>query len=189
MKTTEQLAHGSPGTLVDFPVGTHLLDSVIALRASVGDALAEDEFSCLLRESALPPEAGFTFLTFCAGFVTLNVPPQDLADWYPKSGWILPEKDSIARTIAAKYDLFLCEPPDVVTGCHYTGPDAQRVHHHLELGQNREIIVIAHPRFLKVRLYAGKSALLYAHAARSSLLLDPQLLTDLSALYLPRDTQ
>ena len=151
-----------------------------------GDALNDDEFTRLLQATPLSPEAGFGFLSFCGGFVTLGVPLQKLADWYPEKGWILPEKESIAKEIARKYKLCLHEPPDVVSGFLLQGPGSPPTHHHLELGSSRGSIIIAHPRFLKVRLYVGNSTILYADAARTPVLLGSRLLPDLSALYRAR---
>ena len=53
-----------------------LLETVRALQASVGDDLDDNEVTRLLRESALPTEAGFRFLSFSDCFVTLTVPRQ-----------------------------------------------------------------------------------------------------------------
>ena len=161
----------------------HLLEAITSLRSSVGDALNDDEFTRLVRESALPTEAGFGFLSLCEGFVVFAVPHQDLADWYPNQGWIVPEQEKIARMIAGKYGLSLNEPPDVTSGYFSPGAELPQSHHHLEFCRHQETIIIAHPRYLKIRVFVGKTAVPFAHAARSPLLRSPHLLRDLSGLY------
>jgi hypothetical protein len=158
---------------------THLLDRITAIQESVGDGLNDDELTRLLERTALPDEAGFAFLSFSDRFATLSVPPQDLANWYPERGWIVAEKESIARAIAAKYELVLCEPPDAPHACF----DAPNPHHHLELGNRRETIVVIHPQYLKVRLFGAIDATRYAQAGQRPLSLGPDLLQDLSTLY------
>ena len=160
-----------------------LLETIRALQASVGDDLNEDEVTRLLRESALPIEAGFRFLSFSDGVVTLTVPRQELANWYPERGWIMPEKEEIARAIAKKYELSLLEPPDVNSSALYPRPDSPGPHHHLELSNRRETVVVAHPQYLKIRLFSRPSGFLHTPGARIPLLLSPELLEDLSFLY------
>jgi len=170
---------------VSFRPSPHLLDAIRTIRASVGDGLNDNELTRFLRDSALPTEAGFAFLSFADGFVTLTVPPQDLTSWYPEKGWIVPEKERIARAIAEKYQLSLHEPPDVDSSYVYPRPDSANPHHHLELGNREETAILAHPHYLKVRLFGATSPILFARAARLPLLLSPELLPDLSALYKP----
>src|SRR3974377_2215684 len=78
----------------------HLLDTILAIRAGVGDGLNDHELTQLLRDGTLLSEAGFSFLSFSEGIVTLTVPEQDLATWYPEHGWIAPEKEKLARALA-----------------------------------------------------------------------------------------
>jgi len=170
---------------VSFRPSPHLLDAIRTIRASVGDGLNDNELTRFLRDSALPTEAGFAFLSLADGFVTLTVPPQDLTSWYPEKGWIVPEKERIARAIAEKYQLSLHEPPDVDSSYVYPRPDSANPHHHLELGNRAETAILAHPHYLKVRLFGATSPILFARAARLPLLLSPELLPDLSALYKP----
>jgi len=160
-----------------------LLETIRALQASVGDGLTDNEVTRLLRESALPIEAGFKFLSFSDWFVTLTVPRQELANWYPEKGWIVPEKEGIARAIAKKYELFLFEPPDVNSSALYPQFDSPGPHHHLELNNREETVVVAHPQYLKIRLFKGPSGFVHALRARIPLLLSPELLHDLSLLY------
>ena len=160
-----------------------LLETIRALQASVGDGLTDNEVTRLLRESALPIEAGFKFLSFSDWFVTLTVPRQELANWYPEKGWIVPEKEGIARAIAKKYELFFFEPPDVNSSALYPQSDSPGPHHHLELNNREETVVVAHPQYLKIRLFKGPSGFVHALSARIPLLLSPELLQDLSFLY------
>ena len=61
------------------PSKTNLLEAIRAMRESVGEGLNDDEFTrLLLLHEALSSEAGFSFLSFCDGIVTLSVPPQNL---------------------------------------------------------------------------------------------------------------
>src|SRR5690242_5536056 len=91
-----------------------LLETILAVRSDVGEGLSDDELTLLLR-SALLTEAGFSFLSFSRGLVTLKVPEQDPTSWYPEQGWIAPEKEMTARAIAEKYELSFYEPVDRVT--------------------------------------------------------------------------
>jgi hypothetical protein len=159
----------------------HLLDDIRAIRAEVGSGLNEDELTRLLQQTRLPAESGFAFLSYCDRFVALCVPPQDLAKWYPAEGWISPAKEKIARAIADKYRLSLCEPPDTAYPCM----GLPNTHHHLELGNEKETVIIAHPRFLKIRLFVATSLTRDAQLAQKPLQLGPALLEDLSDLYKP----
>jgi hypothetical protein len=161
----------------------HLLDTIGAIRASVGEGLNDDEFTRLLLKRALLTEAGFVFLSLSEGFVTLSVPEQDLASWYPEKGWITAEKERIAGAIAQKYELLLGEPPDETSSFLFPGSDSPNVHHHLELRNRRETIVIAHPHYLKIRLFSATSTGQSVSDARRPVLLGPDLLQDLSVLY------
>ena len=80
----------------------HLLDAIKSFKSSVGDDLNDDELTrLLLISAALPTEAGFAFVSYCDRNVTMSVPKQDLADWYPDKGWISPAKEKtgyIARS-------------------------------------------------------------------------------------------
>ncbi|HYK87946.1 MAG TPA: hypothetical protein VE398_04205 [Acidobacteriota bacterium] len=161
--------------------GLHLLDVICATKESIGEGLNDDELTCLLLLSTeLPTEAGLKFLSFSGGVVTLSVPQQNLAKWYPDKGWIAPEKVKTAQAIANKYELSLSEPPDLAS-LRYLDPDC--VHHHLELATRRETVVVAHPRYLKVRVYRDVADGVFTMKARKPLALGPELLQDLSALY------
>ena len=157
------------------PTAPNLLDKIISLRAAVGDGLNDQELTRLLLQESLPSEAGFTFVSLLDGYATFSVPPQDPAKWYPPKGWIAPVKEAIARAIAEKCGLSLCEPPDVSST--FTSPEfeSSQVHHHLELVDRSEAIVIAHFRYLKIRLFG--------FAANRPLPLRRDLLKQLAALY------
>jgi hypothetical protein len=176
----------NPGTSHTGTIPTptnHLLESIRTIRASVGDGLNDDELTRLLRETALPAESGFAFLSFSDGCVTLSVPRQNPAYWYPKKGWIAAEKERMARAIAAKYQLSLCEPPDQTPSCLFPRSDPPTIHHHLELTNQVETIVVAHPHYLKIRLFGAAPPGWHVWNAQTPVPLGPELLQDLSALY------
>lgn len=165
--------------------GARLLDSINAIWASVGDGLNEDELTRLLQRKALPVEAGFVFLSLSHEFLTLSVPPQDFAKWYPEQGWITAEKEKIARAIAEKYGLSVYEPVDVFTNYWQSQADLSAAHHHLEFSDRWQTVIIAHPHYLKVRLSGESSAHRYVGEPHCPLTFESNLLTDLSALYRP----
>jgi hypothetical protein len=156
--------------------GAHLLDAIEAMHWSIGDGLNEYELTRLLQKLPLPTEAGFSFLTFSDRFVTFTVPLQDPASWYPESAWIAPEKERIVQAIAKKYELSLFEPPDSVR------VGSQNPHHHLELVNLRETMIVIHPQYLKIRLFssAGRSSF---RGVQRPVHFGPSLLRELSALY------
>jgi len=163
--------------------GGRLLDTIVEIHAQVGDGLTDQDLTCLLQASGLPTEAGFGFLSFSNLCATLNVPPQDPADWYPPEGWIAPEKKRLATAIAAKYQLALYEPPDQNIGC-FPRLDEPPVHHHLELTNEVGTVVVVHPRYLRIRLFAALPGA--RHLPGTPLLpipLGPSLLWELSSLY------
>ena len=88
MKPSLQNNPGTTNTNVIAQAGTRLLDGIRAIRASVGDALNDDEFTRLLEHAPLPTEEGFAFLSYSDRFVMLSVPQQDLQKWYPGEVWI-----------------------------------------------------------------------------------------------------
>ncbi|MDB6017615.1 MAG: hypothetical protein JWR19_2104 [Pedosphaera sp.] len=159
--------------------GNHLLDTIRTIRVEVGDGLSDDEFTWLLQQDELPVETGFAFLCYCERFVTLSVPYQELADWYPEKGWIMSAKERIARTIAEKYGLSLCEPPDMQSP--WLG--SSNPHHHLQLSYQQESVIVIHPQYLKICLFIATSPTQPARISHKPLLLGPDLLPDLSKLY------
>ncbi|HEV2330329.1 MAG TPA: hypothetical protein VGY56_16225 [Verrucomicrobiae bacterium] len=60
---------------------TQLLGAIKSIWASVGYALNDYELACFLQKSTLPSEAGFGFLSFSCGRVTLTVPRQNPNSW------------------------------------------------------------------------------------------------------------
>ena len=170
-------------TILDKPAAAesdkYLLDNIRAIKTSVGDGLNDDEFTRLLQKTVLPTEAGFIFLSYSDRCLALSVPRQDPADWYLQNGWITAEKEKIARMIAEKYKLSLSEPPDARHACVET----PQPHHHLELCNKWETIVVAHPQFLKIRLFTLADAARYGRSAQRPLALGPELLNDLASLY------
>lgn len=175
----------APNAQVMSERSTHLLDAIRATRESVGDGLNDDELTRLLRQTALPTEAGFSFLSFCSGIVTLSVPHQDLANWHPEKGWIVAEKERLAGAIAEKYGLSLSEPPDESSSFLFPRSEAENIHHHMELRNRWDAIIVAHPNYLKVRMFGASPESRYVWDARTPVLLGPDLLQDLSALYQP----
>jgi hypothetical protein len=175
----------TPSAHVISSTSTHLLDAIRATRESVGEGLNDDEFTRLLQQTTLPTEAGFAFLSFCSGIVTLSVPQQDPAAWYPEKGWIAPEKEKVARAIAEKHGLSLGEPPDEASSFRFPRPDAANTHHHLELRNRWDAIIVAHPNYLKVRLFGASPDSRYTWNTRTPVILGPDLLQTLAALYQP----
>lgn len=165
--------------------GQSLLEWIQAVRVGVGDGLNDAELTHLLREIVLPPEGCFRFLTYSEGFVTLVVPDQDPESWYPRQGWITEEKERLARGVAEKRGLRVCRPPDAIAGYRAPGDETRHVHHHLEFTNEVETLVVAHPWYLKVRLFGSYPGARYTGGSRNPLLHDPELLRDLSALYEP----
>src|SRR5260370_29633283 len=82
----------------------HLLETILAIQSSIGDGLSDDELTRLLRTTLLS-EAGFSFLSFSRGLVTLTVPEQDQTSWYPEQGWPASAKEKAARANPDKYEL------------------------------------------------------------------------------------
>jgi hypothetical protein len=113
----------------------------------------------------------------------LAVPPQEMSDWYNDQGWISPEKEKTARVIAKKYGLLLFEPVDSTSTFQDLQTSATRVHHHLEMTNGRQTIIVAHPQFLKIRLFGKTPEHLYAWEALCPLPHRCELLQDISTLY------
>ena len=164
---------------------TRLFDTIRVTRTCVGDGLNDDELTWLLRETALPTEEGFTFLSFRSGITTLNVPHQDLANWYSTQGWITVEKKRIAEAIAKKYGLLVGEPPDELSITQFSASDLPGIHHHLELRNRWDAIIVAHPNYIKVRMFGASPESRYVWDPNKPVLLGPDLLNHLSDLYQP----
>lgn len=150
-----------------------LLAKIASLRLSAGD-LNEAEFTQFLHKENLPAEAGFEFLSFGEGYVTLSVPTQATQAWYPGTEWISPVKEELAEHLAAKYGLRLYEPVNNVPACLFPLKPGIAIHHHLELHSPQGPEIVAHPQYLKIRLkaFGGVNG-----GMRN------QVLTDLASLY------
>jgi hypothetical protein len=157
----------------------HMLQAIRAIQSAIGDGLNDVELTALLQKRELPTEAGFAFLNYCDRVVTLSVPEQNPDEWYPKAGWITPEKESIARSITEKHDLTLYEPPDTL----YPWNDSPNFHHHLEMSNGRETIIIVHSQYLKIRLFVAADPLHNTRAAQKPINFGRNLLQDLATLY------
>lgn len=172
MKTKSKYFAETTGAAAPCP-SEDLLESVKEIRARVGESLDDEEFTFFLRQMHLPEESGFRFLCFHDGFVTLSVPHQDDESWRPRNKWISTEKEKIATGLAKKYKLLLSEPPDAAL--RWIVPCDVTIRHHIHFSNRRETIIIAHPEFLKIRLYSSQNGLVFPPA--------PGLLEDMAVLY------
>ena len=89
----------APNAKVISKPNANLLDTIRAIRMSVGNGLNDDELTRLLRQVTLLTEAGFGFLSISGGVVTLSVPQQDLASWHPEKGWIAPRRRELPERL------------------------------------------------------------------------------------------
>ncbi len=179
MKTDRQI---SPSKINNSKTNNHMLEKILAIRSSVGEGLSDDELTRLLRTTLLS-EAGFGFLSYSNGLVTLTVPEQDLKSWYAEQGWITPEKEKAARALAEKYELSLYEPVDRSASFLHPSSGPEVVRHHIELVDRRQAVIVAHPQYLKVRLLGKPPHHRYTWEALSPVLLGPEILQDVSAQY------
>lgn len=161
---------------------TQLLGAIKSIWASVGNVLNDYELTCFLQRSALPSEAGFGFLSFSCGYVTLTVPRQNPENWYTTKGWITLRKEGIAKDLAKKYGLLFYEPFDDSLAL-YPELVSPVTHHHLALADQRQTVILAHPLFPKICLYGSPADHVYRHNQRRPLQLGPDLLHDISPLY------
>jgi len=161
---------------------SQLVETILAIRSSIGDGFSDDELTRLLRTTLLI-EAGFSFLSFSRGLVTLTVPEQDLTSWYPEQGWIAPAKENVARAIAEKYELSLYEPFDKARNVWHPPKAPEVAHHHVEMSDGWQTVIIAHPHYLKVRVLGRNGRFRYDREAVYPVVLGPEILQDLSALY------
>ena len=161
----------------------HLLDTLKWLCARFGDSVNDDELTQLLRKTALPTEAGFAFLRFSNGCVTLTVPPQNLADWCAENGSFTPLKRWVAGLIAEKHGLSVQETIQDASKPVFPTTEGPHIHNHLELSDPSETLLVAHPRFLKVRMFESGSADRDDLGSNKMVTFRPDLLEDLSLLY------
>lgn len=159
----------------------HLLEAIKKLWLIVGDTLSDNDFTQFIQQEALPMEAGFRFLSFSEGCVTLTVPEQDTACWYTETNEIEFEKENVAGAIAKKYGLLLSEPTNGPLS--FYAPSGSAVRHHLALADHRQTVIIAHQLFLKIRLFGKAPEHTYGRDSLFPLHLGPDLLEDISRLY------
>lgn len=126
------------------------LDELLQLKASVGDGLNDQEFTRLAFATLPDPAAEFSFISFSNSFVTFAVPPQRTEAWCATHRWIAEEKEELARQIGAEFGLMVCEPPDQLS--YIISP--RDAHHHLEFASLTETMAVAHPKYLKLRLFS-----------------------------------
>jgi hypothetical protein len=127
---------------------------------TIGEDILTD---LVLAEGTLCPY-GFRFLRVSGEFAVFEVPHQNIAAWYKEGGWLSDIKERIAQKIAHEYRLQLFQPPDVASISHES-------HHHFEWFASQDCLIVAHPRYLKIRFSNWPTV--------------PQrtLMKDLSALY------
>src|SRR5689334_14174009 len=106
-----------------------IVEKVVRFRTSIGDAVDDEQFTHIAARFFPPQQDGSSFACFSDGCAILNVPAQDLRDWYPGPDWISSIKEQIAKKIADAFELTVCEPPD---RRDYIVPPAS-THHHLEM--------------------------------------------------------
>lgn len=156
-----------------------LLEEIIRARATVGDGLNDDEFTRLLRRSELPKECGFEFVSFCNRSAMFAVPPQEIKNWHPDQGWIASDKEKMAKEIARKYGLSFSEPPDT----SFASDKSPTRRHHIELTNEWETVVVAHPEYLKVRVFGVTNPRGHGNTTARPLGFGPDLLKDLAKFY------
>ena len=161
----------------------NVLDAIRWLHLTAGECLSDEELTQLIIADGAPVEQGFGFACFSKGCITFRVPRQDLGEWYPEKGWVAPKKEALARAIATENGLSLCEPPDLAHYSPCSPAEAAIVHHHRALFSPWETIVIAHPRFLKVRLFGRASGEHCGRTGQVALTLRPELMQELAQLY------
>ncbi len=128
-----------------------LVSAAMRLRCNIGDGLNDFEFSEFIKSRLAPTKDGFGILCFSEGCLTLSVPPQNSANWYGDNCAIAHPKEDVARAIAGRHQLTMCEPPDkLVYGS--PGPGA---HRHLEFANRWNTVAVAHPLYIKLRVCSG----------------------------------
>lgn len=155
-----------------------IVEKLLHFRISAGDAVSDEQFTHIAGRFFPPQKEGFSFACFSDGCAVLNVPAQSFDDWYPAGEWISSAKEEIATKIAERFDLCLCEPPD---RRDYILPPPS-THHHLELISRGESIVVAHPLYLKIRMFSkGNEKIVWG---RHEKLPDPgKIFQELTRLY------
>jgi len=141
-----------------------ILARVRELHCETGEGVDESVLTDLIRAEGALCVCGFKFLRISDGFAVFEVPRQNKDHWYRQRGWPAAAKEQIVRKIAGKYHLEVHEPPDErnISG---------EGHHHFELDHSQEKFIVAHPRYLKIRI------------SKKPLIPEERLMEDLSALY------
>lgn len=172
-----------PGYNPSPPSRSGILDTVRTLRLTTRSELSDVELTHLLRSRGTLSEEGFAFACFSEGCVTLNVPPQDPNTWCAASGRIAPDKETVARKLAEHCGLSLSEPPDAVATWGCIGAAATAHHHHLVLFNRWDTVVVAHPCYVKIRLFGRAAGARCGPAGQAPLELPADLLHEIAALY------
>jgi hypothetical protein len=144
-----------------------VLEKVRGLQDEIGEGVDEAVLTDLLRSEGGLTAHGFRFLRISGEFAVFEVPKQNARNWYREGGWPAAEKERIAGRIAAKHHLEVHEPPDLDTASVY----GEYRRHCIVLDNSRDILVVAHPRYLKIRI------------SRNQAILGPTLMEDLHSLY------
>jgi hypothetical protein len=93
-----------------------ILARIRNLHNEIGEGVAEDVLTDLIRAEGALCEYGFKFLCVSDGFAVFEVPEQNIENWYgQKRGWPAAAKEQMVRKIAKKYHLEVFKPPDEVT--------------------------------------------------------------------------
>lgn len=164
----------APDTRVD------LVTELMRYRASIGDGLNDDELTEFLKSRLpAPDENGFCVQCYSNGNVTFSVPPQDAALWYGEHCTISTGKEKLAKEIAEKHQLTLCEPPDKL---HYGSPGPGD-HRHLEFANRWRTVAVAHPHYVKLRVCGGGEHEDVVPGSAAAIAQCARLLRDLAPLY------
>ncbi|MGZ8901460.1 MAG: hypothetical protein ACXW3Z_15320 [Limisphaerales bacterium] len=157
-----------------------LVTELMRYRASIGDGLNEVELTEFLKfRLPAPDENGFCFLCCSNGNVTFSVPPQDPAAWYGEHCTISAGKEKLAKEIAEKHQLTLCEPPDKL---QYGSPGPGD-HRHLEFANRWRSVAVAHPHYVKLRVSGGGEHEDVVPGSEAAIAQCARLLRDLAPLY------
>ena len=141
-----------------------ILARVRKLSDEIGGGVDEGVLTDLIRAEGALSEYGFKFLRVSDGYAIFEVPRQNKESWYRQKGWPALTKEQIVRKIAEKYHLEVHEPPDEET-------ISGECHHHFELDHSQIKLIVAHPRYLKIRI------------SKWPVIPEGTLTADLSALY------
>ncbi len=85
--------------------------------------------------------------------------------------------------IPEKYELSIYEPLDKATNVWHPVKPPEVAHHHVEMSDRLQTVIVAHPQYLKVRVLGRSERYRYDWEALGPVHLGPEILQDLSALY------